>query len=262
MSQLINIEAVIKDKKKDYFKVETTIGDFLISESMIVKYLILKGKSFTEEEFTDILNDISKEKYFSKVLNYISYQMRSEKEIKDYLFEKEASYEIVDYVIERLKTLNYVNDELLSEIILKECIKKQKGPKVLENKLFSKGISSDISQNILKNYTNDIQNEIIDSIALKFIDSNTKLPIKKQKQKLQSKLMYNGFDSYLVNAKINSYHYVDESDEDLKKQVRLLIEKYDNNLNYETKKKIMNKLVLKGYEYQKIKESFSSLDDE
>jgi len=262
MSQLINIKSITKDKKKAYFKVETTIGYFLISESMIVKYLILKGKSFTEEEFTEILNDISKDKYFSKVLNYISYQMRSEKEIKDYLLEKEASHEIVDYIIERLKTLNYLSDELLSEMILKECIRKQKGPKVLENKLFSKGITSDIIQNVLKNYTDDIQNEIIDSISLKFIDSNTKLPIKKQKQKLQSKLIYNGFDSYLVNAKINSYNYVDESDEDLKKQVRLLIEKYDNNLSYENKKKIINKLVLKGYEYQKIKECFNSLYNE
>jgi len=157
MSQLINIKSITKDKKKAYFKVETTIGYFLISESMIVKYLILKGKSFTEEEFTEILNDISKDKYFSKVLNYISYQMRSEKEIKDYLLEKEASHEIVDYIIERLKTLNYLSDELLSEMILKECIRKQKGPKVLENKLFSKGITSDIIQNVLKNYTDDIK---------------------------------------------------------------------------------------------------------
>ena len=246
------LEQVSKDKKKDYYKVQTNIGEFLISESLIVKYMILKDREFTDEEFTTILKEITFEKYFSKILNYISYQMRSENEIRKYLQDKEASLEIIEVIVDKLKKLNYLDDELLAQSVFKDIVSKMKGPKYLLEKLKSKGISEKIIDNIIKQFTEELQKELMDKLSLKLIEKNKDLPVKKQREKLYTKFLYQGFDSYIVNERINSYELTDESDDLLKKELLRLLRKYEETFTYEIKKKIINKLLLKGFEYKKI----------
>ena len=81
MKTYIEILKVTKDKKK--FIVLTNNGEYKFDEETIIKHLILKGKTFSDDEFEEILKTEEISKLFNKALNYISYQMRSENEALD-----------------------------------------------------------------------------------------------------------------------------------------------------------------------------------
>lgn len=261
MSKLIKIESVSKAKRKDYYKVETSIGPFLVSEGMIVKYQILKDNEFSEDEFNDVMSEVTKEKYFSAALNYISYQMRSEKEIRDYLIKREVSLEMIELIINRLKEFNYINDEELSKIILREMKSKGKGPIALKNKYLLKGIEKDIYNKYLEEYSSEIEFEIALEKGNSLVSKYSNLPVNKQKQKVYQKLIRDGFNQNISSKVISMLEYTDESDEKLKNELRKLLLKF-NLINYEEKKKIISKLLTKGYEYRKIKEYLEEIIEE
>ncbi len=261
MSKLIKIESISKAKRKDYFKVETSIGPFQISEGMIVKYMILKDREFTDEEFTSIMNDITQEKFLSSALNYISYQMRSEKEIRDYLLEKELNGELLEKIVGKLKDLNYINDDELAKVLLRESINKGKGPNALKNKYLVKGIDRDIFTKYLVEYSEEVEYDNAFSLASKLVNKYLNYPINKQKQKIYEKLVRDGFNQSVCNRVINSLEFIDESEESLKKDIRLLYLKY-NGFDNESKKKVISKLLLKGYEYKNIKKYLEEVSEE
>lgn len=261
MSTIIKIESISKAKRKDYYKVETSIGPFQISESMIVKYQILKDNEFSEKEFNIIMSEITKEKFFSNTLNYISYQMRSEKEIEDYLRKKECPLEILENIITKLKELNYINDDDLAKVYLRESQIKGKGPNTLKNKYITKGISKDIYNKYLDQYSLDIEVEIALEIGENLVNKYSTYPINKQKQKIYEKIIRDGFSQSTANKVINSLEYKDDSDEKLKNEIKKLYFKYET-FNYENKKKLISKLLLKGYEYKKIKEYLEEIMNE
>ena len=53
MTKTVEILKVTKDKKK--FIVETSEKEYKFSEDVIVEYMVLKGKTFTESEFKKII---------------------------------------------------------------------------------------------------------------------------------------------------------------------------------------------------------------
>ena len=73
MKTYIEILKVTKDKKK--FIVLTNNGEYKFDEETIIKHLILKGKTFSDDEFEEILKTEEISKLFNKALNYISYQI-------------------------------------------------------------------------------------------------------------------------------------------------------------------------------------------
>ena len=261
MSKLIKIESISTAKRKDYYKIETSIGPFLISEGMIVKYHILKDNEFLEEEFNEIMAEITKEKYFSSALNYISYQMRSEKEIREYLTNKDIPFEILDATVSRLKELDYINDDELAKAYLVESKNKGKGPLALKNKYLLKGIDREIYNKYLEEYNSEVELEIAVEKGMTLVLKYSEYPINKQKQKIYEKLVRDGFSQSISNKVLNLLEYKDDSDEKLKKEIRKQLLKIEI-LNYENKKKLISKLLLKGYEYKKIKEYIEEVSEE
>ena len=250
MKTYIEILKVTKDKKK--FIVLTNNGEYKFDEETIIKHLILKGKTFSDDEFEEILKTEEISKLFNKALNYISYQMRSENEIIEYLKEKEASFNQIEIILEKIKDFGYINDLELANNLFESMIRNKKGPKVLKIKLKEKRIDEKIINEILLKYTHDIEKDVIDELLNNLKDKKTDKPIKKQRQHIYEKLIRDGFSNELVNNIISTVKLVDNSSETLEKELEKLEYKYRDCTGYERRTKIISNLLNKGYEYSDI----------
>lgn len=250
MKTYVEILKVTKDKKK--FIVLTNNGEYKFDEETIINHLVLKGKTFTDDEFEEIIKSEEKNQLFNKTLNFISYQMRSEYEIFSYLKEKDASYEQIDNIIEKLKSFGYINDNELANSLLDSLIRSKKGPKVLANKLQEKKIDEKIIQDTISKYSYDIEFDVASCLVESLKNKKSDYPINKQKQHLYEKLIRDGFSSEIVNTMINNVEFIDNSNETLEKEIEKLEYKY-RDLDLKTKKtKMINSLLTKGYDYSNI----------
>lgn len=250
MKTFVEILKVTKDKKK--FIVLTNIGEYKFDEETIIRHMVLKGKTFTDSEFEEILKTEEESILFNKTLNYISYQMRSEKEIIEYLKEKETSEIVINKIIEKIKSFGYINDLELANNVLDSVIRNKKGPKVLEMKLKEKRIDEKIISEVLSEYTYDIEHDVLNTLIDSLKDKKTDKPVKKQRQHLYEKLIRDGFSNELINGIINNVEFVDNSNETLEKEIEKLEYKYREFSGYERRTKIISNLLNKGYDYSNV----------
>lgn len=251
MSQKIKVLSVKKKRKK--YKVETNLDSHTLEEDIIIKYNIFKDKEFEEKEFKKILEENKSVASFNQVLNYLSYRARSISEVKEYLVKKEVSKEDSESIIKRLIDLGYLNDEAFASYYLGYYQKMNKGPNYLKTKLFEKGIDKETIENCLVKYTLEAEVEIIALVLEKMKGKYSNLPIKKQKEKIQAKLIRDGFTFSVVNSYLRNLQLEENIEETLGKDLQKLIKKYQDLDKKEKKDKIIQNLLRKGYEYSSIK---------
>lgn len=246
---LNKIESIKKLKKKGMYEITINGCDYIVTEDLIVKYTLIKGRELTTEELSKIESEIINENLLLKVYNYISYQFRSEYEIKKYLYGLSANENQVNDIIIKLKSLNMIDDNYLSVSILNYCIAQLKGPKIYKNKLYERRIE------IIHNYNDNDQIEAINKSIEKNKDKNKKLPALKQKLLLTQKLLRDGFEEKYVYKLIDEVSFDDDTDEQLErliKEYEKLQIKYSKYTDYEKRNRIINNLMSKGYTYKQI----------
>jgi len=249
---LKKIEIIGLTKNKNKFKVMTSAGEYSFCEDTILKHYIFKGKSFSEEEFTKILDSEQVNNLFNKTLNFISYQIRSHKEIDEYLKKHQATSVQCEQIIDRLTSLGYLNDDMYALNMLDSICLKKKGPLFLVQKLKEKGIAETIITNVLQSYPIDLQLELALEITKNQLQKKNYLPEKKQKQNLYEKLLRDGFGSDVISRVLSQVEFVDESDETLAKEITRLQIKYRDIDEKTVDMKIIANLMGKGYEYSRI----------
>lgn len=249
---MVEILKLTKTKRSKKILVETSIGEYKLSEDTIVNFLVLKGKTFTIDEFNKIIDSEKSNDLFNKVLNYISYQMRSEYEIEKYLLDKNASNEDVGLIIEKLKEFGYLNDKELANYVYDSVLRNQKGPKVLENKLQEKRIDNLIIKEYLNKYNYSLEYKVASEVIEKEKNKKNDEPIKKQKQSIYNKLLRYGFSSNIINNIVSELKLVDNSSEKLENEIEKLLYKYRSLEKKELKQKMIKSLINKGYEYSEI----------
>lgn len=247
MEKMIEILKVEKDKKK--FIVKTSEGEYKFTEDIIVNYLVLKGKTFTEKEFKKIIKENGTDELFNKALNYISYQQRSEYEIYSYLKEKGAESTEITKIIKKIKDFGYINDEALANYLLEYATLQKKGPKFLEKKLQEKRIAQDTINKTLLKYDEVLEREVVEILASKLVTKNTDKPVKVQKAHIYEKMMRDGFSSDVISYVINNLEFCDNSLDHLEKEIEKLQYKYRDLDEYKRKEKIIASLLRKGYDY-------------
>ncbi len=255
MKARVEILNVVKDKKK--YIVTTNNDEYRFDEATIINFLIMKGKSYSEEEFKEILKSEETTSLLNKALKYLSFQMRSEAEVRDYLKEKEASEKQIEEIIEKLKYYGYLDDLNYAQNVLDYMVRNGKGPKALASKLIEKKIPDKIKNEVIAQYSYDNEYDNALNLAKEMVKKNTDKPIKKQKQIIYEKLLRNGFSMEISNRVINHLEYVDESEETLVQEMEKLITKYQNMDSYTRKTKIITSLMSKGYDYSQITKKFN-----
>lgn len=251
MKSLITIESLTK-KGKTKYTVKTSEDSVTVSEDDVVKYRILKGATFTEEEWESIKKGVTKANAWDKVLNFLSYQERSKKEIRDYLQKLKVVDAEIEEIIIRLESLDFINDERFAYNLVNSYKKSNKGPNFIGEKLKQKGISETVILKALNNYSPVEEKEVISQIIKKMQLVKNSYPVKKQKQLIYEKLLRDGFSMELVMEALSKTDFDSNHHERLHRDFKKIIEKEDNEA------KIITKLMQKGYEYSEIK---SLLDD-
>lgn len=85
------------------------------------------------------------DKLKTKVLKYILYKKRTEKEVRQKFSSSDVNQNMLEDVIENLKENGYINDENYVERAINEfLVINTLSLKEIKNKLYAKGVSSDI----------------------------------------------------------------------------------------------------------------------
>ena len=259
---MIEIKQLEQSKHKNKYIIHTYSDEYELDEDTIVKYRILKGACFEEKQFEEILNEVKINLNFSKVLHYLSYGSRSYEEIRSYLKQKavDLKEEDINKILDKLSSFGYIDDQKLAYDLFNYYKENKKGPKYIEQKLMQRKVPSSCIMNAKKEYTSDEEKENMNSIFLKLKDSQSNKPITKQKSFFMQKFLRDGFTSSIVYSFINECNFEDKSELSLQKDFIKAKEKIASkgySIN-ETKQKIIEILLRKGYSFSQIQECFSN----
>lgn len=243
----IEILKIEKDKKK--FIVTTNEKEYKFDEDIIVEFMILKGKVFTDTEFKKIIKASEVNDLFDKALHYISFAQRSEYEIYCYLGEKGANDDEKKKIIKKLKDFGYIDDNSLANYLFDYEVRQKKGPNHLRNKLNEKKINQEIIDEVVSRYNSEIEQEVIDKLMTSIIKRNNDKPAKIQKLHAYEKLMRDGFRSDAINHVLNYVEFVDEPIKKLPLEIEKLEYKYRDLDKNKKREKMIASLLRKGYEY-------------
>lgn len=258
--KVIKILGIEKKPKSKKYIIITEDLNYTVSEDMVIKHQLFKEKSFTEDEFKQVIEDILEDEYFNKVINLLSMSHKSEYEIINYIHTNEAKNKQylkevqVQNIIKKLKQLDYLNDDRLCDYTIDYYIRNNKGPLFIKQKLKEKKVNERLINSKLLCYDSTLEEEIIVKIIKK--ENNNNLPIKKFKLNLCNKLIRNGFSNELVYKLVERQKFDDNSESLIEKDFNKVYNKVikKDKTTSEKKQLIINSLLSKGYEYSLIKE--------
>ncbi len=216
-----------------------------IHEDLILKYNILISKNITDELKNKILEENKKYEIYEVALSYINKKLRSSKELKKYLIKKEYPAELIDQVIELLYNQGYLNDKVYSTSLVHDrIILSMDGPNKIKKELSDNGIDNNTIEEVIEEYTKDIELERIEKIVNKQIKLNKNKGSNLLKKKINMYLINLGYNYDSINTILNS---VKISDNDLYKKeydklYNTLSKKYSGKeLEYKLKQKLYQK---------------------
>lgn len=246
MKTMIAVES-LKKKSRNKYIVTTDVDTVTLSEDTIVTHRILKGSTFTEDEWEAIKEGKTKANAWDRVLNYLSFQARSEKEIITYLENLKIEESAIAEIIERLKSLDLVNDERMASSLVSSYKNSNKGPYLIREKLTQKGIDESIINQALRSYTSAEEETNIQNVIKKEQRLRNSYPVFKQKKMIYEKLLRDGFSMELVTKVIEETTFTSNHSSRLKQDFQKTIQRETD------KNKIIARLIQKGYSYPEIK---------
>lgn len=240
---------ILKYKKtsRGRYKVTLDSDEIILYEDVIIKNDFLLRKNVDTFLLDKVLNENILYEAYDLALGYIETRLRTEKEIIKYLEKKGYNTNTISDVLNRLKSNNLINEVKYVEAYTNDKINLSSyGPFKIKRDLSELGIS----ENVIDNYLDKIDDEVWSNKLDKIIDKKVKLMKNKSlfmiKNKLKGDLALLGFDKDMINYKLNS---LDKSDEDsLKKEMEKAYNKYSKKYEGEAlKRQIKNHLYKKGF---------------
>lgn len=217
-------------------------------EDVIVNNNLLLNKELTTDKLNKLIKDNYKAGIYSLAYNYISKSIRSKKEIEEYLIKKGYDSNLVNEVVKVLIKKEYINDFNYAKSFINDRINiTNYGPYRIKKDLFDKGISEEIISEVFE----DIDNEIFNNKLSNLINKYFKLNNKKASAILKVKAL-----NYFINLGYSKEQIISELDkvvlnpniDYLKKEYNKLYSKYSKKYKEEYLENfIRNKLYQKGF---------------
>lgn len=177
------------EKYKNQYKV--TFEDdskIIVSEDIIVKYHLIKGKEFNN--FDVIENEKKIEEIYKKVIRFASFG-KSENQIKSYLYN--LGIDDIDVIIKRLKREKYINDDALIRSLKNKNYSKHQ----LKEKLMYYQFDEILIDEIIDSYD---ETKALNKIYTKLLTQYKKEQGHKKNEKLYRNLISKGFNETLVQS--------------------------------------------------------------
>ncbi|WP_350286470.1 regulatory protein RecX [uncultured Croceitalea sp.] len=138
-----------------------------------------------------------------KLESYCAYQERCHKDVVQKLRGMRMIPDAIDQIITHLISENYLNEERFAQSFArgKFSIKKW-GKNRIVNELKQRNISRFNIQSALKEIDDEQYLDTLNTLALKRLSQLTETNIQKRRRKLADYLLYRGWESHLVYAKL------------------------------------------------------------
>lgn len=134
------------------------------------------------------------DKLKTKVLKYIMYKKRTEREVFQ-KFSSSASENLLEDVVEHLKEIGYINDHNYIERAVNEFMAiNTLSIKEIRNKLYTKGISSDIIDTYFSNNENELKQYQLNCAKKIILKKQTQM----EKEEIEQFLYRKGYSSECV----------------------------------------------------------------
>lgn len=215
------------------------------------------GMELTKTFYNKLLKDNELEHLYNKALHFISYQMRTISEVKKHLTKHTMDQHTIQTIIDRLQKHHYLSDKRYAKEFVTEKLEFDiMGPIKVKEKLIKKGIHYDLIDAELIRYTTEIEYAKMEDLINKEIRYTIKKPYRKFIESLKRKAITRGFhleviDSAILSFKEDILAMIDDR-EMLQKEYTFLQRKFDIS-QYEGRQKIIQKLLQKGFNYDRIK---------
>ncbi|MBU9719859.1 MULTISPECIES: recombination regulator RecX [Bacillaceae] len=269
MPAISKITVAKKNKGRFHIYVDRGQGDeyaLTVSEDIFVKWSFSKGMELSEDDIVKIREEDVLDKAFQKTLNYLSYRMRSEKEVLQYMKDQEVGEEEARRLLDRLQDLNLLDDRAFAEAFVRTKKNTQKkGPLLIEQELYQKGISQKDIDHALKEYPEEEELENAIKTASKKQTSYKKEGNRQRKQKLLQFLMQRGFSNGIAKQAVDKCEAEIPEDfewEGLVKQGEKAIKKFQKYEAWERDQRIKQYLYQRGFSGDSIEAWFSKMKEE
>jgi regulatory protein len=270
MAYITKITTQQKNKERynvfmDYGKGEEYA--FSVDQDVLVKYQLKKGLELDELDLTEIQFEDETKKAYNLALLYLSYRMRSEQEIVTHLKSKEIDEQIIPEIVHKLKLYNYLNDKDFAEAFVKTQINTTtKGPGLIKQELYEKGVSGPIIEASLELYSKEAQIEAALKLTGKIQKKSNKVSKIQQKQKTEEMLTRKGFAWDIIQIVLEEVAVDDiEKDEEweaIQYQGRKAHSRYKQYEGWEYEQKMKQALYRKGFSLDLISRFIEAMQGE
>lgn len=250
----------IKKKGKKYNIIFQDGESLELFEEMILKYHLLRSKIVLDEMILEQIKlDNLQYEAIERGLKYLA-GLHTKKEVVTYL-KKYYTHEISQYATDRIASMGYLNELRYAEVYLLGAIRKEYGPIVITKDLQEKGISTDIIETVLKQYSEEMQLDAMEQLSIKFIKNKKNKSNRQLTEELKQHLQYRGYPLSLAkDVMLRLQSTLEHRDEEavLKKELEKTTRKYQQKYQgKELNTKIIHSLLQKGYDLSKIKQALN-----
>ena len=236
-------------KKNGMYQVFFDNGnDIDLSEEIILKYNLLIKKEASSSLIDKMLDENKVYIGYNLAIKYITTKMRSKKEIREHLKKKEIDNDSINEIIDILIKEKYIDDDSYAKAYVNDKILlTNDGPNKIRNSLEDLGINSKSINGTLELFDPSIQEEKIDKVIKKLINTNRTKSGYLLKNKILTYLSNLGYDRSIVNKVINNYEFKTDKDIEKKEYEKIynrLSRKYSGD---ELKLKVRQKMYALGF---------------
>ena len=218
-----------------------------VHEDLILKYDLLLSRVVSDDLLEIIQNENRIYEIYDVALKYINTRLRSKRELREYLLKKEYTKESIDFVIKMLSNQGYLNDKVYANSYIHDKILMSNyGPNKIKGELEKIGISSEIVNEAISCFTEEMEQERINKIIAKQNKTNRNKGSNLLKRKIQSNLLSLGYSSNVVNLCLNKTEF-DTADVYKKEYNKLYAKLSKKYSGYELEYKLKQKLYQKGF---------------
>ena len=200
-----------KKKKNGLYEVELDNNEtlFLYEEVILNNDILIKGINNLDK----VIEENGKYETYYRTLKLIKTRVKSKKELSDKLETLNYKKENIEWAISLLEKQGYINDQRYASSYLNDkLITTSYGPYKIVSELRKKGISDDIINNTIVDYTEKLQKEKINKIITKSNRTRSGFMLKK---KILTDLISLGYDKEICTRIITEYDI--ETNEDILK---------------------------------------------
>ena len=195
MFQISKIERASKSKPLYHIYADDTLL-LTVSEETLIRFTLSKGQIISQEQLDAIRRYDQVQRCVQQALRYLSRRGHFVRELQRKLKQKGFETSVIEQAVAYLRDKNYLNDEQLSDLFIKDGINLKKyGPLLLKKKLLEKGVAPEIIEGRLqKAYPKELQEQTARALSEKKIKSFTpRDSVQKRRQKLAAFLQQRGF---------------------------------------------------------------------